>query len=136
MMIRLHKWRLFSKDGQLIDIILNRETSKNFEGFHWGSHGVSFDDRYFAFIASKDQAYPTYGQLLIADLHEEIVYDTCVLVSGSGLEWSPNSDMLVFSTPELTLDDNPPIYLLDIDQWQQYTIAYHQGIILGWREDD
>jgi hypothetical protein len=31
-------------------------------------------------------------------------------------------------------DDQKPVQIFDVERWQLYTVAYHSGTIIGWRE--
>jgi hypothetical protein len=89
------------------------------------------DGRYLAFVTTTfaDPAINLY----IADMLEKRVYDTCIETS-DGLAWSPDSNLLAIMD---FYDYKPhrPVMVLDLDDWALYTVAYHEGSIIGWRED-
>lgn len=89
------------------------------------------DGRYLAFVTTTF-ADPVIN-LYIADMQEKRVYDTCIETS-DGLAWSPDSNMLAMMD---FYDYKPhrPVMVLDRNAWALYTVAYHEGSVIGWRGD-
>lgn len=117
---------LFDRDGQLVDIV---HTVKD-EDLHQFPIVWSDDGRYFAFYVNS---------LRIADIQEKTITDTCLTfggnywhMGGTGVAWSPDGTKLAYIEDRRTLN---PVRVIDLERWQQYTVAHHEGAVVGWADD-
>jgi WD40 repeat protein len=125
---------LFDRDGVNLGSIFletNRQRIRNTfsvsSNIRWSSDG-----RYLAFITTTLN-YPTVISLYIADMQEKRVYDTCI-EPGDGLAWSPDGTKLAMMD-FYDYKRQRPVIVLDLETWGLYTVAYHDGSVIGWRED-
>jgi hypothetical protein len=93
----------------------------------WSPNG-----RYLAFITTTLN-YPTVISLYIADMQERRVLNTCIETS-DGLAWSPDGTKLAMMD-FYDFKRHRPVMVLDLESWALYTVAYHDGSIIGWRGD-
>lgn len=90
------------------------------------------DGRYLAFVTTG-LSYPTIITLYIVDMEEGIITNTC-LETTDGLAWSPDSTQLAFMA-RLDYDPHRPVLIYDTSTALAYTAAYHDGSVIGWREN-
>lgn len=119
---------IHDKDGNPIELIY--QFDKNFPNLHYLLENAwSPDGRYFVMysIETADKQ-----NLFVADSLERQIIDLCT-EGGLNVSWSPDGTMLAFSADS---EGNNPIRILDLNQWEAYTVAYHEGAIIGWRQGD
>jgi hypothetical protein len=118
---------IFNRSGEVTDTLVNlgEGVKPSFTNWDW-----SEDGRYMAFsIVETD----THHRLFIADMSSHRIYDTCVTSSLGGVIFAPDHTHLAYYSPGR---GHLGLRVLDLEQWQQYTVAYHSnGRLLGWRGD-
>ena len=88
--------------------------------------GISSSNRYFSIHAPESEGRILY----IADTHMAIIYRTCVGYQNA--VWSPTTSQIAFMPSG---EGQRPVQIFDLEEWHVYTVAYHDGRIIGWREE-
>lgn len=131
---------LFDRNGEFVEIMsFHRFGFEPVSGFliaPW--NGWSADGRYYAYAADQrdetapEQVHAREHSIYIADLQGRRIIDTCISPQRRihNVAWSPNSALFSFTS------DGDLIQILDTEDWQLYTVAHHDGRIIGWRADE
>jgi hypothetical protein len=88
--------------------------------------GISSSNRYFLIHAPGPEGRVLY----IADTHTAIIYRTCI--GYQNVVWSPYTEQVALIPSG---EGQRPVQIFDLEDWQVYIVAYHDGRIIGWRED-
>ena len=117
---------IHDKDGNPIELFYRFNGST--DSMHYPIENTwSKDGRYFEMYSKGEE-----GILYIADSLERIIINTCLNGGQEYIAWSPDETMLAYSAYRPS--DNDPVRILDLKRWQSYTVAYHDGSIVGWRD--
>lgn len=118
---------LFDADGTLRATVFDAQVDPySLDEVAWSNSG-----QYVSFLVwQESDAWSGSPRLYLADIENERVIDTCLTVIPRA--WSPDRWQLAVMPPG---DRDRPIYVFDLEQWALYTIAYHSGTIIGWREE-
>lgn len=122
---------LFDRDGQFTDTVLSIDANSVVDSGY--DHQViqwTADNRYIIFPVGT-LSIPRKYELYVANLTEKKVINTCISIptSFSIPASSPDGKMLAINGS----DDS--VTVLDLETWVLYTVAYHDGDIIGWRGD-
>jgi hypothetical protein len=111
---------LFSRDGELIANVYHQNDV--FQMFP----DISYNNNYLIFLADNHK-------LMIADIPNAIVYDTCNQILYGPQAWSALDEQFAF----LPIGEGQrPVLVFDLNDWQIYeTGFYHDGAVIGWRAD-
>ncbi len=121
---------IHDKDGNPIELFYRFNGST--DSMHYPLENTwSKDGRYFEMYSNGAEGK---GRLYVSDTRERIIIDTCLTGGQDNIAWSPDGTMLAYSVYRPF--DNDPIQILDLNRWQSYVVAYHDGSIIGWRDDD
>ncbi|GAB5490234.1 MAG: hypothetical protein Phog2KO_04490 [Phototrophicaceae bacterium] len=117
---REYQIKLFDRDGEIITII--------------DSAGSPVDNAFSP--NSNSFVYFHDGTVHIADIQNQQLIDTCFSDYYRSIAWSPSNNFIatIGDYPETSLQVRP-IYVMDLNTYQIYIVAYHDGRIIGWRED-
>ena len=113
---------IFDLNGDITDTVFTIPSAIDYsfqEGYTW-----SPDGRYLVFASER---------IYIADIQEEVVYDTCIPSRSVTVAWSPSSTQFAFIERYYT---DREIQIFDIGEWVRYVVGYHSGEVIGWRNDD
>jgi hypothetical protein len=130
----------FDRDGELIDYIL----PFNFLAFSSdealpasGRRELAWspDDRYYGYVID---AYPNPHQLMLVDLQERVVIDTCLSALNAPV-WSPDGTLFAYLVPARQ-DLN--LIVVDTSVWKSYVVGRHNSTVrlwgdpqmVGWRD--
>jgi hypothetical protein len=124
---------IFDAVGNRIEKIIDfqpSQTLRQYYGQQFKNIIWSPDGRYLAFITTTLN-YPRVISLYIADMQQKKVIDTCI-EPGDGLAWSPDGTQLAM-IDFYDYKRQRPVMVLDMATWALYTVAYHDGSVIGWR---
>jgi Tol biopolymer transport system component len=130
----INQLELFDRDGVSLDVIFLEDNGYRVRSTFDEAMNIRWspDGRYLAFITTT-LSYPTIISLFIADMQEKHVYNTCI-EPGDGLAWSPDGTKLAMMD-FYDFKRYRPVIILDLETWSLYTVAYHDGSVIGWRAD-
>jgi hypothetical protein len=126
-----HQLVLFDRRGHVVETIFDIPEDHHvmLRNRYW-----SHDGRYLAFAEHEAGPYfDPYGHYInfyIADLTEQVVFDTCGGVNPGA--WSPSNTQFAFSGLS---GDTGYVMVLDLESWALHPVAIHSGVVIGWRED-
>ncbi|WP_119069522.1 hypothetical protein [Aggregatilinea lenta] len=146
---------LFDRNGTITQTIFTfsgEGEAVGLDSLQWSSDGryVTFDliqDSHYEpgedlrYVTARS-AKPGSNHIMIADLQEQKIIDTCLPV-GWGVAWSPETNHLAFVGPG---EGQVPLQVFDVNSWEAHTVAY-QGVsypyaeyhddrvMIGWRAD-
>jgi hypothetical protein len=131
----VNQLELFNLDGINLESIFLETNGQRIRSTFDESLNIrwSSDGRYLAFITTTLN-YPTIITLYIADMQEKRVYNTCIETS-DGLAWSPDGTKLAMMD-FYDYKAHRPVMVLDFETWSLYTVAYHAGSVIGWRDNE
>jgi hypothetical protein len=121
---------LVDRDGQPLETLF---TASEDRATYRADVTWSTDDRHLAFTA-RTQGHRV---LYIADMDQQVVYDTCLGIS-QGAAWSSDKSRLAVlaSTSKNGLQ---PVMVFDRRDWSLHVVAYHivdsSNAVIGWRAD-
>jgi hypothetical protein len=120
----LNQLVVFDHEGNQTEEILTFISSK-YQGYDLGK---SPDERYISFYDKT---------IYVIDKKAKTIIDTCLktdLRTSTTLVWSPDNKQLAYFPSG---NEQLPLRILDLERWQQYTVAYHSnGSLLGWRGNE
>jgi hypothetical protein len=124
---------LFDRNGNQKSIMFDAQSDRSAEPRISALARWSSDGRFLAFSTLNRQDTLFKRHLYLADRQLSRVIDSCLVVDES-LAWSPYGAQLAIMD---YYDQKPrrPLMVLDLDTWGLYTVAYHDGSVIGWRED-
>ena len=125
---------LFDRNGNQKEIIFDARTDRSAEPRLSALKRWSSDSRYLAFSTLCRKDSNSKRHLYIADKALRRVIDTCKLVD-TNFAWFSDVNLLAM----MDFYDNKvqrPVMVLDMETWGLYTVAYHDGSVIGWRGDE
>lgn len=117
---RNHQVTLFDRDGETIITI--------------DESGSPFDRTFSP--NSNSFVYFHNGTIHIADIENQQLINTCFSDYYDSISWSTSGNFIAImgDSPSLVAQLRP-VYVIDLSAEQVYIVAYHDGRIIGWRED-
>ena len=111
---------LFNRDGEIFIII--------------DESGLPSDSAFS--LKNNSFVYFHNGTIHVADIQNQQLTDTCFSDYYGSVSWSPSGNFIAImgDYPE-PVTQTRPVYVLDLTSQQVYIVAYHEGRIIGWRED-
>lgn len=123
---------LFDRDGKNQEIMF--KVNPGFvvdSGYGTQVFGWTNNSRYLVFRL-KTKTIPPSAEAYIVDVEYKRVFKTCMDMR-NGFASSPDGKLLALIGDE---GNSSPVMIFDPENWKLYTVAYHNGTVIGWRGDE